>query len=196
MTSFEFVFGLLSVVTSLALTQMLSGCVALYRNADRVRPSWRHALWTLTAFTVLIGNWAAFWRMRDTQVWSMLDVLSPLVFTSVLYAFCDMVLPDRQAEGKVIDLREYHAKEGQRYKLLNIAFAVLAMIYLIHVSSNFEQWLQRSVFALAAALIGMVALRARSVWLDTAAAIAMVVLGVIFMTQHLQHLSAAVAAAG
>ncbi|MEP6897717.1 MAG: hypothetical protein ABI870_04210 [Rhodanobacter sp.] len=189
MTSFEFVFGLISVVTSLALTQMLSGCVALYRNAERVRPSWRHALWVVTAFMVLIGNWAAFWRMRDTQVWSMFDVLSPLVFISVLYAFCDMVLPDRQAERKVIDLREYHANEGRRYKLLNIAFAVLSMIYLIHVSSNFEQWLQRAVFALVAALIGVVALRARRVWLDTATSIGMTVLGVIFMTHQLQQLS-------
>jgi hypothetical protein len=37
MTSFEFVFGLISVVTSLALTQLPSGCVALLPSR-RKRP--------------------------------------------------------------------------------------------------------------------------------------------------------------
>ena len=94
MSSFEFVFGMISVITSLALTRLLSGCVGLYRHAERVRFSWRHGCWTAMAFLLLLGNWASFWRMRDIQSWQALDVLIPLAFVSVLYAFCDLVMPD------------------------------------------------------------------------------------------------------
>lgn len=79
MTSFEFVFGLISVITSLALTQMLSRAFTLFRHADRVRLSWRHGLWVATAFMLLIGNWATFWKLRNRQSWSTLDVLVPLL---------------------------------------------------------------------------------------------------------------------
>lgn len=59
MTSFEFVFGMISVITSLALTRLLSGCVGVYRHAERVRLSWRHGCWTTMAFMLLMGNRAA-----------------------------------------------------------------------------------------------------------------------------------------
>ncbi|MBS0432083.1 MAG: hypothetical protein JSS21_06715, partial [Proteobacteria bacterium] len=152
MTSFEFVFGLISVITSLALTRMLSGCIALYRRADRVRFSWRHALWTATALMVLLGNWAVFWRLRNVQAWSALDVLVPIVFTGVLYAFCDLTLPDETARDEIVDLREYHLREGRRYKLLQLVFAVLAMLLLARTATGIDQWLHAARFALLAAL--------------------------------------------
>jgi hypothetical protein len=189
MTSFEFVFGLISVITSLALTQMLSGFVALYRRADRVRLSWRHACWTATAFMVLIGNWAAFWHSRNIQSWGALDVLIPLVFTSVLYAFCDLVMPDKPAEGETTDLRKYHAREGKRYKLLQLVFAVLVMLAMARTATSVAQWAAMAKFAILAALIGVVALRAQRVWLDTATAAVLTVLAIIFMVSSLRVFS-------
>lgn len=94
MTSFEFVFGMISVITSLALTRLLSGGVALYRHSDRIRFSWRHGCWTAMALMLLLGNWAAFWQMRGIRDWSGSEALIPLLFVSVLYAFCDLVMPD------------------------------------------------------------------------------------------------------
>jgi hypothetical protein len=185
MTSFEFVFGLISVITSLALTQILSGAVTLYRHAERVRLSWRHGLWVLTAFMVLIGNWAAFWRSRNIQSWSVLDVLIPLVFVSVLYAFCDLVMPDRTEAPAVVDLREYHLRAGKRYKLLQLVFATLALLLIAHRSNSVHEWLVASKFALVAALVGALALFARSVWLDVATAAALTLLAMFFMTANL-----------
>ena len=110
MTSFEFVFGLISVITSLALTRMLSGGIAMYRHADHVRFSWRHACWAATAFMLLVANWASLWRGHNVIAWSVLDVLTPLAYISILYAFCDLVMPDVQGDAP-LDLREYtHAK--------------------------------------------------------------------------------------
>lgn len=191
MTSFEFVFGLISVITSLALTQLLGGMVTLYRCSDRLRLSWRHALWTATAFMLLIGNWSALWRLHDTRVWGVLDVLVPLVYTSVLYAFCDMVMPDTPAAGALVDLREYHVREGKRYKVLQLGFAILVIGAIARVATSIGDWARLSTFALLAAAIGIVAIRSRSVWLDTAAALALATLATTFMVFRLQALAAA-----
>ncbi len=189
MTSFEFVFGLISVVTSLALTQILSGIVSLYRRADSLRLSWRHGLWTATALMVLIGNWSALWGMRDTQSWGVFDVLIPLLYISVLYAFCDLVMPDKPAEGAIVDLREFHVQEGRRYKMVQLIFAVLVIGVLARSAVSVSEWLGNSMFAIAAAVIGAIALRARSVWLDTVTAMALTALAGSFMVSRLQVLS-------
>ena len=59
MTSFELVFGLMTIITSLALTHLLAGFVGVLRNAERVRFSALHALWAWSAFISTIGNWAS-----------------------------------------------------------------------------------------------------------------------------------------
>ncbi|WP_158884101.1 hypothetical protein [Rhodanobacter sp. L36] len=190
MTSFEFVFGLISVITSLALTNMLGGAVSLYRHAERVQLSWRHGLWVAIAFMVLIANWAAFWKSHDQRLWSALDILIPLAFVSVLYAFCDLVMPDKTAEHAVVNLREYHLRKGGRYKTLQLAFAIMALILIAHREHTLAHWFGASKFAILAALIGALALRARSTWLDTATAIVLALLGIVFMIANLQLLSA------
>lgn len=189
MSTFEFVFGLVSVITSLALTQLLSGMVALYRCAERVRLSWRHALWTATACMLLIGNWSALWGMRETRLSGALDVLVPLLYTSVLYAFCDMVMPDKPADGALVDLREYHAREGKRYKVLQLVFAVLVAAAIARSSSSVADWARAAAFAMLAAVIGTIALRARSAWLDTTTAVVLAAMAAMFMIMRLQVLT-------
>ena len=189
MTIFEFVFGMISVITSLALTRLLSGCVGLYRHAGQIRFCWRHAYWTAVAFMVLVGNWASFWQRRDWQLWGPLDVLIPLVFIGVLYAFCDLVMPDEPKEGQVLDLRDYHVQQGNRYKAMHLAFSTLALLVIARQSSSFGQWLEGATFALIAAASTTVSLRARRVWLDTLTAIVLVLLAPLFMWSSLTRLS-------
>lgn len=189
MTSFEFVFGMISVITSLALTRLLSGCVGLYRHAEKVRFSWRHACWIGVAFSALVGNWAAFWRLHDIQAWSALDVLSPLVFVGVLYAFCDLVMPEDPKEGQVLDLREYHTQQGRRYKTMQLVFSVLALLVIAERQRDFDQWLAASSFALIAATCSVIALWTRRVWLDTLIAIVLVLMAPTFMWMKLKALS-------
>ena len=189
MTSFEFVFGMISVITSLALTRLLGGCVGLYRHAERIRFCWRHALWTIVAFMLLVANWAQFWSLRDIQAWHMLDVITPLVFVGVLYAFCDLVMPDEPVEGQVLDLRDYHARQGRRYKTMHLAFATLALLVIARQTSDFGQWLAAASFALIAVTCTVVALWTRRVWLDTLAAIVLVAMAPVFLWMNLKGLA-------
>lgn len=190
MTSFEFVFGMISVITSLALTRLLSDCVRLLRHADRITLSWRHACWTAVAFMILIGNWASFWQQRNVQSWGALDVLIPLVFIGVLYAFCDLLMPDAPSEGGTLDLRDYHARQGRRYVGLHLVFATLAMLVIARNASSIDQWLDASGFALVAAAASAIALFNRRVWLDTLIATLLALLAGFFMWTRLQALAA------
>lgn len=189
MTSFEFVFGMISVITSLALTRLLGGCVGLYRHAERIRFCWRHAFWTVVAFMLLVANWAQFWGLRDIQAWHALDVISPLVFVGVLYAFCDLVMPDEPRDGEVLDLRDYHARQGRRYKTMHLAFATLALLVIARQTGDFGQWLAASSFALIAVTCTVVALWTRRVWLDTLAAIVLVAMAPVFLWMNLKGLA-------
>lgn len=189
MTSFEFVFGMISVITSLALARLLGGCVGLYRHAERIRFSFRHACWTATAFMLLVGNWAKFWRFHDAGTWRPLDVLIPLVFVGVLYAFCELVMPEEPKQGEVLDLREYHAHQGRRYKTMQLVFSVLAVLVIARSSSDIGRWFAVSSFALIAAACSVVALRTRRAWLETAAAIVLVLIAPVYMWMSLEGLS-------
>ena len=189
MTSVEFGFGMISVITSLALTRLLSGGVALYRHADRIRFSWRHGGWTAMALMLLLGNWAAFWQMRGISDWSGSEALVPLLFVSVLYAFCDLVMPEEPRDGSVLDLRAYHEHQGRRYKMLQLAFSVLAILVIARRSPSLLDGLSNSGFALVAATCSIVALRTRRVWLDTAAAVVLVAMSPLFLWMHLRGLS-------
>lgn len=189
MTSFEFVFGMISVITSLALTRLLNGCVGLYRHAEHVRFSWRHACWVAMAFMLLLGNWAGFWKLHDIQAWHALDVIIPLVFVGVLYAFCDLVMPDEPKEGQVLDLRDYHARQGRRYETMQLVFATLALLVIAQRADGFDEWRAASSFALVAATCTVVALWTRRAWLDTLAVVVLVSMAPFFMWMNLERLA-------
>lgn len=124
-----------------------------------------------------------------TQAWGPLDVLMPLLFVGVLYAFCDLVMPDAPKDGRVLDLREYHARQGHRYKTLQLLFAVLALVVIALRSRDVGDWLAGSHFAAVAVVCSLVALRTRRVWLDTVATLVLLGMAPISLWMHLQGLA-------
>ena len=65
MTPFEFVFALISIITSLALTQIIAGVVTTIRHRQAGNFSLTHALWVMIAFALVVGNWGALWGTQD-----------------------------------------------------------------------------------------------------------------------------------
>lgn len=178
MSSFEFVFSLISVVTSLALAHMITGIINLMRNGARL--SWRHGLWTWAAFALLVGNWAGFWRYVALDDWSAFLILSNLGFMISLYVVCTLVIPEMDRHEKV-DLVAFHDREGRRYIGAHFVFALLAIVFNLASNGVGQTAFRNSSLAAVAMALTVTAFFIRSVRIQTGAALALAVLATSFL---------------
>jgi hypothetical protein len=126
MTAFEFIFALMTIITSLAVTHMLTGLVRVLQNVERVRFSLVHGLWAWSAMLLAIGNWASMWGMRAVDVWPAWTVLLCVTVMISLYVFCGLVTPELQGSGS-LDLDEFHRRRSLRYASAAVVFFGLAI---------------------------------------------------------------------
>ena len=172
MTAFEVVFGLLTMITSLALAHLLNGFVIVVQNAGRVRFSVLHGLWSWIAFAALIGNWASFWAMRTVDSWPASTVLLLVAAGTIQYAFCALVTPEMPAEGE-LDLDEFHARAHRLYILAMIALltASLVLNVLLGGLQLYESWWRDSLLTIACLLLSVAAFFVSARWVHTGATI-------------------------
>jgi hypothetical protein len=126
MSTFEFVFAMVSVTTSLALVHIVTGVVALIRHHDRHGFSGLHAVWMAIAFILVVSNWASFWPLRHSDQWSSLSVFMALIAMILLYAFTALVVPEVRNTDS-IDLSTFHEREGRRYISAHALFAAMTL---------------------------------------------------------------------
>jgi hypothetical protein len=93
------------------------------------------------------------------------------------------------AGDEILDLRVFHERQGERYVLAQMLFAALAILLIAREASGFGQWVESARYPITGVLLGVIALRARSVWLDTAAAAGMAILAAVYMMGRLQLLA-------
>ncbi len=189
MSEFEFVFGLISIITSLALTHIVVGLVSFARRGRRVRLSLRHALWVWTAFALVVANWASYWSQRD-ESWSAQSILISLTLMVSLYAFSALVIPEPRIDDTLIDLPAFHESEGKRYIAAHLVFAALVIISFATRTTSVPQWLSFSSFAWIGLILTIAALVARPVWLQVAIALALAALATFFMLLRADALGA------
>jgi len=150
MTPFEFIFALISIITSLALAKIITGVVAIIRHEERAGFSWTHAFWVWVAFAVVIGNWGALWQARLYPEWPAQRVLIWLASLCCLYAFCVFVLPEVEP-GKPINLKEFHQREARRYITAHNVFGVIAIALILSLH-RFDLTFRSDLFAPSLAL--------------------------------------------
>ena len=185
MTSFEFVFGLISIVTSLAATHLIGGLIAAVRH--RARFSLRHALWSWTAFALVIANWASFWADRTVD-WEPVAVLRWLALMISLYAFSALTVPEIE-RGDKVDLVAFHESDGKRYITAHVLFAVIVIAGFAINVTTFADWLGDANFALVGLALTVAALVVRPVLLQQAIALALAAFGTFFMLTRLSILA-------
>jgi hypothetical protein len=181
MTSFELVFSLMTIITSLALTHLLAGFVTVLRNAERVRFSPVHALWAWTAFTLTIGNWASYWELRSLTSWPAWAVLLIVTLTIVQYVFCSFVTPQTPADGK-IDLADFHHREHRRYILAAaVLFAVALVLNVALGGANFyADWWRDSEYSIAGLALSLLAFFVGARWAQILSATTLAALATYF----------------
>lgn len=189
MSEFEFVFGLISIITSLALTHIVVGLVSLARRSRKVRFSLRHALWVWTAFALVVANWASYWIQRD-QNWTAQSLLISLTLMISLYAFSALVIPETNPEDANIDLPAFHETEGKRYITAHLVFATLVIFSFATRTTSLSEWLSYSSFAWIGLALTTAALLARPIWLQQGIALTIAALATYFMLLRADALSA------
>ena len=163
MTAFEFVFALMTIVTSLALTHMLTGLVRALQNAERVQLSLVHGLWAWFAMLLAIGNWASLWGMRSIELWPAWTVLLCVTVMISLYVVCALVTPEFHGTSK-IDLNDFHRRESRRYASAAAIFFGLAITANTALGGVgfFAGWVHDNLISVAGLVLSLVACFARN----------------------------------
>jgi hypothetical protein len=187
MTPFEFVFALISIITSLALTRIITGVVAIIRHTDRAAFSLTHALWVWVAFAVVVGNWGALWDARSEPDWPPIRILAWLGSMTSLYAFCALVVPEVD-RGARLNLQEFHELEGRRYIIAHNIFALLALALVLTLDGVTAESMVNVVSPLVAFGLGMAALLTRG-WPQLIVSILLAILASLFMLASISTLS-------
>ena len=189
MTPFEFVFALISIITSLALTRIITGVVAIIRHQDRGGFSLIHAYWMWVAFAVVVGNWGALWGAQADPDWPAMRILAWLASMTSLYAFCALVIPEAEP-GKTLNLQQFHERDGRRYMIAHNVFALLALLLVVTLGGALAQSPANIVAPLVAFLLGMAALLTRGRW-QLAVTFLLAILATVFMIANISLLGPA-----
>jgi hypothetical protein len=186
MTPFEFVFALISIISSLALTKIITGVVAIIRHRERGGFSATHALWVWVAFAVVVGNWGALWGARLDPHWPALRVLAWLTSMTSLYAFCALVLPEAE-DKNALNLAEFHEREGARYIIAHNVFALIALLLVVTIGGVAHSPLRNILSPIAALALGTAALLTKG-RLQLAASLLLAILATGFMISSISIL--------
>lgn len=187
MTPFEFVLTLITMITSLALTKIITGVVSIIRHKDRHGFSLTHALWVWVAFAVVVGNWGSLWSERTQSEWHPAHLFVSLVAMVSLYAFCALVVPDFE-QGVPLNLKEFHERDGTRYIIAHNVFAILSALMLaleVHIAPQSAVMFAPPVIAFA---LGTAALLTRG-RARLLASILLAMLAFAYMFTHIDILS-------
>lgn len=188
MTLYDSIFGLISVVTSLALAQLITGAVNIARTAEAKTVSLIHVAWIWLAFVLVIGNWASLIAAQANPHWSPTRILLWLVAMISLYTFTAFVLPGESA-GEAIDLRRFERTQRRSYVVAHNAFACSALVLIFGVRGITLDTVKLALAPLIALGLGTAALWAERTWVRATIAALLVVNGSVMTWGLLASLS-------
>lgn len=189
MSAFEFVFGLLSVVASLALTHIVSGVVQMLRSGNR--PSLFLSLWIWIAFATTVGNWGSSWGEHSATSFPAWIILGWLAIVIGQYTFCALVVP---ASENWREPPPGPARQKERALFVGAFCALLALSVagntaLAVASHDWRTAIVPNALSGMQFLLAMIALAGRWAWSRIVASAVITVLATYWMVQACQIVS-------
>ena len=131
MLSGDFAIGLMTIITGLAIADMVASTHGLLMNRNQVRWDWLATLVAVYIFLLIVSSWGISYRtmgnqMIDPPLWLFVVGLSQIV---PLYLAARSSLPDAVGE-KGVSLAA-HYQQVSRYFWASVGFT-----YLIYVAYN------------------------------------------------------------
>lgn len=110
MSGTDYILGLLTIVTGLAITDMVVSLHGLLINRKQVKWDWLALVAAAFVFVLIINSWRMSYvafqgSAKGPFIWLFLLILVPMI---ALYLAARAALPDRIEVGKPFDLREYY----------------------------------------------------------------------------------------
>jgi hypothetical protein len=139
MTLAEYLVGLFTIVTGLALTDMVQRVAALIEHRREIKWDWLPLLFAALAVLTLVTTWALSWQTirRAPEEITLARFLFSLSVYVVIYLLSAATLP-RDPRPK-LDLRKHFERQSRVFWLLYALLAVyfgLAFVYLPALSGR------------------------------------------------------------
>jgi hypothetical protein len=164
MSGTDYILGLLTIVTGLAVSDMVVSLHGLLMNRRLVKWDWLALLTAAFVFLLIINSWRLTYvafegSVKGPHIWIFLLILAPLIS---LYLAARAALPDKVELGKPFDLGQYYGFVG-RY-----LWSAIAMLYGAVVLMAGLSYLTRGLSAegdmYLAGLIGFPVALALAIW--------------------------------
>jgi len=128
MLSGDFAIGLMTIITGLAIADMVASTHALLMNRHRVRWDWLATLAAAYIFLLIVSSWGISYRTMGNQMinpplWLFVIGLTQII---PLYLSGRASLPD-VVEEKGVDLAAHYA-QVRRYFWASVAFTYLMFV--------------------------------------------------------------------
>ena len=135
MSGTDYILGLLTIVTGLAVSDMVVSLHGLLINRRLVKWDWLALVAAAFVFLLIINTWRITYvafegSIKGPHIWIFLLILAPLIS---LYLAARAVLPDRVELGKPFDLAQYYGFVG-RYLWSAISVLYGAVVLLAGLS--------------------------------------------------------------
>lgn len=110
MSGTDYILGLLTIVTGLAVSDMVVSLHGLLINRRLVKWDWLALLAAAFVFLLIINSWRMTYvafegSVKGPHIWIFLLILAPMIS---LYLAARAALPDKVEVGKPFDLAEYY----------------------------------------------------------------------------------------
>jgi len=111
MSGTDYILGLLTIVTGLAVSDMVVSLHGLLINRRLVKWDWLALLAAAFVFLLIINSWRMTYvafegSVKGPHIWIFLLILAPMIS---LYLAARAALPDNVVVGQPFDLREHYA---------------------------------------------------------------------------------------
>ena len=93
MSSFEYIFTLLSIIIGLGITHLLVGIGRLINNPKGVKVYWVHLVWTFRIFTSMIFFWWFEYKFSEVAEWTFPVFLFIIFYAVLQFLWCVINMP-------------------------------------------------------------------------------------------------------
>ena len=124
MTSFEFVFSLLSILLGLALAEVLRGLGRYIKRRPSVQIGWQTGLLATWTITEIVLFWRVAWRARSAMPDTSAALFTGFAITALYYFAGTLVFPENLEAHETLD--GYFAKEKGKVIIALLAANTIA----------------------------------------------------------------------